>query len=385
VPEPDGQTPPGGCIVNEDCGDGEYCAHPEGDCPPGAPTGTCTPRPMACDQIYQPVCGCDGTTYGNACEAAGAGVNVALQGECRAVQCDDGTGPDCPMPEPECPPTFIAAVQGGCWACVDPVTCQPETRCVTDVDCGPDDRCDTCAHGSCPVCDDCVSACVPHGCQGENVVECNAVRPDCGEGQTAVVREGCWACVDLATCEVPVPPGECEATGGYCEDWMAPCREGFVGEPPLDCPNGRSAQCCVPSGENCVPAGGNGPVVPDAPPCCPGLEQTGVFEVIDGRCEGLDGGFTCIAAGDGRCGPGENICNSPVDCAEPVDCIPAGGSGAVVPGALPCCPGLTQVGCTAVVDGMCDLCVGAFFCIAEGDGLCGESENICNSPADCAP
>jgi hypothetical protein len=33
---------------------------------------------------------------------------------------------------------------------------------------------------------------------------------------------------------------------------------------------------------------------------------------------------------------------------------------------------------------MCELCVGGFSCIVDGDGLCGAAENICNSPADCA-
>lgn len=36
-----------------------------------------------CAEIFQPVCGVDGTTYGNNCEASCAGVDVRYQGECR--------------------------------------------------------------------------------------------------------------------------------------------------------------------------------------------------------------------------------------------------------------------------------------------------------------
>lgn len=45
-------------------------------------TGTCAARPQACTALYQPVCGCDGTTYSNACHANGAGVSVLHTGPC---------------------------------------------------------------------------------------------------------------------------------------------------------------------------------------------------------------------------------------------------------------------------------------------------------------
>ena len=71
-----------------DCTRSELCEKQPGDC---EGDGFCLTRPAACPDIIEPVCGCNGTTYGNDCLRQQAGTPLDYAGACQ-VACVDADG-----------------------------------------------------------------------------------------------------------------------------------------------------------------------------------------------------------------------------------------------------------------------------------------------------
>lgn len=81
---------PQGCSVQScqtldgrGCPRNSYCHYPQNTLCGLAGEGICKRRPSGgCNAINDPVCGCDGKNYPNACEAESMGVTVILKGDC---------------------------------------------------------------------------------------------------------------------------------------------------------------------------------------------------------------------------------------------------------------------------------------------------------------
>ncbi len=88
---------PNACSAAQGCASGQYCNYEPNSCGVASGiSGTCEVTPTQCPLIFRPVCGCNGLTYGNQCEAAAAGVDMASEGACDSVALCNALGtPSC--------------------------------------------------------------------------------------------------------------------------------------------------------------------------------------------------------------------------------------------------------------------------------------------------
>ena len=250
-----GACVPPACEDSAQCPDGMYCRKQSGACDS---LGKCTTASGPCPYLWQPVCGCDGETWANACVMAQAGVSKLHDGECEVAACQEidpwGFGV-CAM--------FLGYGFDG-------------SACVGVSGCGCGDLCDAfhpTLAGCEEVCADELNPCVAEGgfCSGPFGVPAGAKAPP--------LYPEC-------------PPGSAEVDLGGCGDWEV---------------------CCFET-EPCIPEGGSGAVYPGTPPCCPGLVSIPCGGPIAGECQPCVGSFSCTACGDGVCAQPENECTCPKDC-----------------------------------------------------------------------
>lgn len=70
----------GGLALLPPCASGTFCLREA--CGMNDQSGRCVARPEVCTRDFAPVCGCDGQTYPNRCNASAAGTNVSADGPC---------------------------------------------------------------------------------------------------------------------------------------------------------------------------------------------------------------------------------------------------------------------------------------------------------------
>jgi hypothetical protein len=202
------------CVEPTRCGEGaacttaEWCDFPEESmCGANDADGICRDRPVACPEYYSPVCGCDGTTYGNPCEANAGGTDVAYAGECSVERICGGIAGFVCMPAEWCdyPPGAL------CGAADQTGICRPRPEACIEIYmpvCG----CDGMTHGNA-----CLAAAAGTDVAYEG--ECE-VGGRCGGLGPAACSATEWCdVVDGAACDAP---GTCRPRPDACPLYFAP-------------------------------------------------------------------------------------------------------------------------------------------------------------------
>jgi len=186
----------GTCGASGECATTEFCSIANGVCLTPKSLGFCKAKPDTCAAVLAPVCGCDGKTYSNSCEASIAGISVAAAGVCGAG-CGGVTAAKCGATE------FCNFAPGSCGnaspsgACITPPTSCPD---VSTPVCG----CDRKTYKSaCEASKAMVPIFAPNECP-------------CGGPDGVACEDGRYCQLPTAACLGPSASGQCKAPPTQC-------------------------------------------------------------------------------------------------------------------------------------------------------------------------
>ncbi|MDR7422960.1 MAG: Kazal-type serine protease inhibitor domain-containing protein [Armatimonadota bacterium] len=202
------------------CEAGEFCAVL--DC--ADRIGGCLERPASCPSVYEPVCGCNGITYSNLCEAARAGASVRQPGTC---PCGGASGLACP------PGYYCQQPPGACGApgaegvCAAPVVACPVER---DPVCGCNGRTydNVCAMTAAGQSLRHTGACVPSVCGGPDGIPCADFAMSCFYPDGVCPGSGAFGECRLRPAACPLGFGQVCGCNGVT--YSTECRANLVGQ-----------------------------------------------------------------------------------------------------------------------------------------------------------